>query len=404
MTKSTLWNLLILPAALALAACASGGGGVKKNACGGTAALGHELGDPCGLCGAYACDGPDALTCAGADANACGGCAVLPLAPGDTCGLCGTVACQGDEHAACEDPGANACGGCAALAGVPGTACGDCGLFQCDGRDAVTCAHPDFNGCGGCERLDHEPGEACGCSGTGQWECQSANVVACSDTNVNACGGCNELVGLPGDPCGVCGGLACDGLSAYTCDDPGLNACGSCAVLAHTPGAACACGEGAWACDGTTGVRCDLTSPDGRTNARDLGTFQDTQDQTFSAYNSLFPGEDTEDWFRSYCTDEYMAYMDTRAWLQSPPGHDYDLCVYYLAHTGNGEVECVVGTPHTHEGLPGCCSRNAGTVDEHVELEPNALGSVDDDGSFYYRVIYVSGAGTCTTFRLQYAF
>jgi len=395
--------LIVLSAALA--ACASGGGGVKKNACGGTTTLEHAPGDECGLCGTYACDGLEAVRCEGADANACGGCASLALTPGDTCGLCGTVACQGADHAACEDPGANACGGCTALAGAPGAECGDCGLYQCDGTDAVECAHPDFNGCGGCELLEHEPGAACGCSGAGQWECQSANVVACSDTSVNACGGCTALVGEPGDACGTCGQLACDGMNAFTCADPGLNVCGSCTVLAHAPDTDCACAEGFWECDGPSGVRCDLTSPDGRTNARDLGTFRDTQDQIFTTYNALFPGEDTEDWFRSYCTDELGGLMDTRAWLQSPPGHDYDLCVYYLALNGDGEVVCAAGTPDTFEGLPGCCSRNAGTVDEHVELEPSAGGAfTDDDGTFYYRVTYVSGVGTCTTFRLQYAF
>jgi hypothetical protein len=394
---------LLFLLALTAAGCASGGE-VKKNACGGTEALEHAPGEECGLCGAYACDGPDAITCEGADANACGGCATLALAPGADCGLCGTVACQGADHAACEDPGANACGGCAALAGQPGTECGDCGLYQCAGTDAVECAHPNFNGCGGCEPLEHEPGALCGCSGDGQWECQSQNAVACSDTTSNACGGCNALTGDPGDACGVCGQLACDGPETLSCADPGHNDCGSCAVLLHTPGDACACGEGLWACAGADAVACELTTLDGRTNARDLGNYQDTQDQIFTTYNSLFPGEDTEDWFRAYCTDEFMAYVDFRGWLQSPPGHDYDLCMYYLAHTGEGEVDCVTGTPDTFEGLPGCCSRNAGTVDEAIEFEPNALGSTDEDGTIYYRVIYVSGPGTCTTFRLQFAF
>ncbi|MBU1070769.1 hypothetical protein KJ975_14495, partial [Myxococcota bacterium] len=235
-------------------------------------------------------------------------------------------------------------------------------------------------------------------------ECQTANVVACSDTNVNACGGCTTLTGDPGDACGVCGQLDCTGPETLACSDPGVNDCGSCAVLPHVPGTDCACGEGLWECSGANAVLCELTTLDGRTNARDLGTFQDTQDQIFSTYNSLFPGEDSEDWFNSYCTDELGGEMDTRAWLQSPPGHDYDLCVYYLAHTGDGEIECTIGTPDIFEGLPGCCSRNTGTVDEHVELSPNAIGSWDDDGTFFYRVTYVSGTGTCTTFRLQYAF
>lgn len=313
------------------------------------------------------------------------------------CALAAGFGCAGGSP---ETP-ANACGGKTPLLHAPGSECGACSVYECDGTDAVVCRVIETNPCGGCGPLGQNPGVSCGVCGI--TVCDGTDHVTCQDPGANLCGGCAALQGTPGSACGTCGTWRCDGTEALACEDPGTNACGFCGALPHAVGAACACSEGTWACGSGTDMACVITTPDTRATARDLGNFSDTQDSFFTAYQALFPGEDTEDWFTSYCSDDYFGLMDIRAQLVVPAGHDYDLCVYYDPGRSSS-VGCTAGTPSTFDGLNGCCSRNTGTTDEYVELDPDALGTSTDAGRFYYRVTYVSGPGTCSTYQLRYAF
>ncbi len=389
---------------LSIFGCASGSSSTPANACGGKSPLPHAPGSSCGACSTYECDGPDAVVCRVVETNECGGCSPLGQAPGTACGSCGIIVCDGTDHVTCQDPGANLCGGCAALEGAPGSACGTCGTWRCnpDGN-SVTCENPDPNACGGCTPLSHQPGTPCGCGTTAVWTCNGANDVTCPATDTNACGGCASLPAVPGTACGTCGTWICATPDTLDCDDPGFNECGFCGALPHAVNSSCACSEGTWQCASGTSMACTLTTADTRATARELGSFSDTQDSFFSSFQALFPDEDTEDWFTSYCSDDYFGLMDIRARLVVPAGHDYDLCVYYDPGRSSS-VGCTAGVPATFDGLNGCCSRNAGTTDEYVELDPDALGSSTDSGRFYYRVTFVSGPGTCATYQLQYAF
>ena len=75
------------------------------NPCGGTAALAHRPGDPCGPClwDSYECATPDTVVCNGATENLCGGCTHLSMRPGDACGPCAldSVYCVSANVAAC---------------------------------------------------------------------------------------------------------------------------------------------------------------------------------------------------------------------------------------------------------------------------------------------------------------
>ena len=77
--------------------------GEELNLCGGLVELLGEPGESCGRCasGERACDGLDALVCAGdlgvAALNGCGGCGPMEAPLGTECEGCGTWGCRNDE-------------------------------------------------------------------------------------------------------------------------------------------------------------------------------------------------------------------------------------------------------------------------------------------------------------------
>ncbi len=113
--------------------------GNPVNACGGCSELEALPGEPCDEdCGGgvYDCDGPDALTCLGADPpNSCGGCSELAHEPGDSC--CDGRSeweCRGADSVECRSGGRHAVEDChSACACCTGT---DCAVTTCvaDGR------------------------------------------------------------------------------------------------------------------------------------------------------------------------------------------------------------------------------------------------------------------------------
>jgi alpha-tubulin suppressor-like RCC1 family protein len=76
--------------------------------------------------------------------NQCGGVTTLTQKVGDACGDCGAFVCNGKEALSCNDLGKNACGGCNALTGKLGDACGGCGALACNGQNALQCVDPGY--------------------------------------------------------------------------------------------------------------------------------------------------------------------------------------------------------------------------------------------------------------------
>ena len=64
----------------------------------------------------------------------CAECFAQPLGldaeAGDPCGECGAYACDVSGGLRCDDPGLNACGGCGTLDNAPGESCGDGGVYE----------------------------------------------------------------------------------------------------------------------------------------------------------------------------------------------------------------------------------------------------------------------------------
>lgn len=187
------------------------------------AALPDKIGEPCGDCGTWECDG-EQLACDDDDFNTCGGCEELDppdAQPHFECttdaGDDGTWHCTGPNKIECLTSAYlgehNPCGGEPEPEEYPGTSCeGPCGqgTYACgDDPDELECINADENDCGGCDTLDAEVGDECGRCGE-SWECGGEDELACIDES-NDCGGCNDLANTPGEACD-------DGL--YECLDP----------------------------------------------------------------------------------------------------------------------------------------------------------------------------------------
>lgn len=91
-----------------------------SNACGGCLPLEKTLGESCGTCGAWACEGDDALACAEKSLNNCGECREDVVGVGEAClgdnGCVGMGVCPpaGGLQAGCQAPLRNNCGACGA--------------------------------------------------------------------------------------------------------------------------------------------------------------------------------------------------------------------------------------------------------------------------------------------------
>jgi hypothetical protein len=141
---------------------------VTHNSCGGCTELPGELGADCLECGAYVCDGPEALACASkpgpvVDPDCRCQDALIVARDTDQDGQ-GTRLCEANPGIDCNDGDetftANECGGCEPLPYAVGSVCNECGVWACNGT-ALACVATGL----GC--LDSNTrGE---CVGSGYW-------------------------------------------------------------------------------------------------------------------------------------------------------------------------------------------------------------------------------------------
>ncbi|MEL6179393.1 MAG: hypothetical protein AAFS10_10590 [Myxococcota bacterium] len=130
--------------------------------------------------------------------NACGGCEPLRGVLGDRCGVCGTWACEGDTgQVVCTGDALNGCDTCATLEAEPGSPCDACGgVWQCseDGL-FVACSNDNTtitrNLCGQCQPISLDLGEPCPCGGT--VVCNDARELAICDDGDNVAAGATVL-------------------------------------------------------------------------------------------------------------------------------------------------------------------------------------------------------------------
>lgn len=170
--------------------CDDADAAVTHNSCGGCTTLPNAVGEACLECGAYTCDGPDAIACGSlpgpVDDPDCR-CVDASIAPRDTDGDGqGTRLCEANPGTDCDDGNAtfvtNACGGCADLPGAVGAACNQCGVYACVGT-ALACV-PSV-GTAGQRCLDIDTRQTC--VGTGFWGNDSLCANVCYQGRCEAC-------------------------------------------------------------------------------------------------------------------------------------------------------------------------------------------------------------------------
>lgn len=174
--------------------CDDGDPAVTHNSCGGCSELPATIGDDCLECGAYACDGPDAVTCASKpgpledpDCRCADGLIVARDTDGDGAG---TMLCEHNAGTDCNDGNSafitNACGGCGALPGSVGGDCNQCGVWTCSGGTLVCTPK---TGASGQRCLNKTTRQTC--VGTGFWGGDADCPLACYQGNCEKC--------VPGD-------------------------------------------------------------------------------------------------------------------------------------------------------------------------------------------------------------
>ena len=170
--------------------CDDGDPGVTHNGCGGCSALPSAIGDACLDCGAYACDGPDALACRSLpgpvedpDCRCVDGLITARDTDGDGQG---TRLCEANPGTDCNDGDdafvTNACGGCESLPGTVGAACNECGVYACSGT-ALACV--PSTGSAGQQCLNTTVRQTC--IGTGFWGGNVTCANVCYQGNCELC-------------------------------------------------------------------------------------------------------------------------------------------------------------------------------------------------------------------------
>jgi hypothetical protein len=173
---------------------------VTHNSCGGCTVLSNAIGDDCGDCGTYACDGTDAVKCVSKpgpvedpDCRCLSGLIVAKDTDGDGAG---TKLCEQNPGIDCNDGNGSfitdECGGCdESPPGALGASCNQCGVYTCNGT-AIVCG-PNPSAGGHC--TDNKNRQTCNSNGFWGNDALCANV--CYQGNCELCTPGTFLCGTP---------------------------------------------------------------------------------------------------------------------------------------------------------------------------------------------------------------
>jgi hypothetical protein len=252
--------------------------------------------------------------------------------------------------------------------------------------------------------------------------------VDCDDGDQCTGDSCEPVVGCvsiitPGVPCddgdlctemdmcdnaGLCMGTLKDCDDSNECTDDFCDgATGDCYVapLAGMPcddGDPCTVNDvcdGAGNCVGDKIV--DANEPDDDVGlATLLGNITDDEAYPAGTASGTISPQADNDWFYYNVRDVPMGNLQPTVELNNiPSGNDYDLCVFYECVGGSGvTLSCIAGTLTSAHGMQGCCSTNSGSSSEIAILSPDCDGTVDNSGSVYVEVSWISGPGNCTDY------
>ncbi|HEU4580582.1 MAG TPA: hypothetical protein VFS67_20135 [Polyangiaceae bacterium] len=164
---------------------------VTHNACGGCGVLPNAIGEDCGDCGVYACDGPEGVKCVSKPGPVedpdCRCVAGLIVAKDTDNDGAGTKLCEQNPGPDCDDGNGsfitNACGGCGELANTVGADCHECGVWTCNGG-ALGCVPK--TGAGGQQCLPDNKTRLT-CISDGYWDTGTLCANVCYQGACEAC-------------------------------------------------------------------------------------------------------------------------------------------------------------------------------------------------------------------------
>ncbi len=254
---------------------------------------------------------------------------------------------------------------------------------------------------------------------TGQHRCGAGCVDDLANDPENGCSmGCGESCPTPALGVASCTALgACD----FTCEPPAVRDGDTCLCTPMT------CEEQSFECGAQTdGCGMDLdcgTCPggadcgmdgmcacmddaaernDGRDSAYDIGSYDDGgTSNTFDAF--ALSSDTDEDWFVATIVDatNLSTAPDIDVTLSGiPTGSNYDLAVWFVCDSGTEEVNCNPGGADAMIGA-GCTSAGPSTMREHVRLETNCTGTLDETGIAFIRVTSSMWDNTCAPYTLE---
>ncbi|MCC6749359.1 MAG: hypothetical protein IT371_16970 [Deltaproteobacteria bacterium] len=227
-----------------------------------------------------------------------------------------------------------------------------------------------------------------------------AKTGPCSDGNA-----CTE-----GDTCkaGQCLGTPKNCSSVADSCNAGVCQGGSC-VKQPKPGS-CDDGNPCTTADACVGGVCRGTPPtdayepnDNYLGARLTGT-TDCSNLDHSLTAVLYPASDL-DWYWFDVKDgALLCDVQPRVTLSVPTGSNYDLCVFFTCNNGaTVSLTCNAGNlvPGPTPASKGCCSTNAGSTAESVQLSPSCGGG-DTSGFADVRVFAPTTSSGCGRYTLQW--
>lgn len=261
---------------------------------------------------------------------------------------------------------------------------------SCD--DGVSCTVDSCDGVNGCSVIPEDSlcGDGFFCNG----------VETC-DGGVGCLSGTPPCPGPDGDA--DCSESCSEGLENCTANDPDSSVCDD----GNSCTSSDVCGGGS--CMGTPIVDAYETN-NSRGSATNIGSIDDDDTYPAGTLTATLYGPGDEDWYKFHVTDTHVKTIVPTVELENIPAESgYNLCAYIGCDDPGPDpsVTCNEGTTSSWDGLPGCCSSNSGSSNEHVSFNVDCdnapfLQPDDNDGWIYVRVYKASGVWSCGNYSLPW--
>ena len=265
-------------------------------------------------------------------------------------------------------------------------------------------------------------GEVPGCP-TGQHVCGGGCIDDLANDPDNGCRlGCGEACRPPANATAIC---TSTGACGFTCTPPATRTGDTCECVPQTCteqgfdcgeqtdacGASLNCGAcpGGTMCSAAGTCGClpdDAESNDIRTDAHNIGTFDDADDPSMVFDTWTIAAADDVDWYQLSLRDGLDGGNPTITidLTEIPAGANFDLAAYFQCESdpGDEDVTCNSGMTDNAVGQ-GCASASTGTTSEQVGLDVNCTGitSINDHGTVWIKVTPSMWSDSCAPYQIR---